>query len=437
MKKIWKGIFSIGILTILTIYTVQAQGKNTLERNFTWKYDLGKEGTLKLNNYDCDLVVHAWDKAETEMKLEVIAEMRNQEDVKELEGFIKKLAFDNSPARVEFNTRFWESKKNIMGRKTIKLKRGKTMVYRKLKVKAEVWMPATADLNLVSKYSNIYMDMISGDIKLKLYNDNITGSTVEGRMDIDAKYSDIEFKDCREVYASLYDSDMITGNTADATYLTKYSGITSKSVRNLDIDSYNDKFKFDHCGDISMLSKYSYLTTADAGKVKIDSYEGGFELGECVNLEVKSKYTEFLTAGIEDMIVESSYSSKFNITTARSVTVRESKYTTYNLAVLKESFILDNGYEDKVILDRLQPEFKTISLDGKYIKCETGIADNISYRFKANIKYPHLNLEKADLTTRIKIKESSDLEFEAFRGIESESLPLIKLSGYEITFTIL
>ncbi|MEE4115259.1 MAG: hypothetical protein V2I37_03770 [Marinilabiliaceae bacterium] len=437
MKKILKAVFSTLILFVLAAGATQAQDSKTLEKTFTWNYDLGSEGTLNLKNYDCDLIIHTWNRNEAELRLTVKAELRSAEEKKEMENFLNKLKFNNSPALVSFNTRFWENRKNIAGRKTIKLDRGKTLRYKEFRVKAEVWLPATADLDLNSRYSGINLEETSGNVTLNLYSDKLSARDINGKLDITAKYSDIELGNCKELTADLYDSDIFTGSTLDARYVTKYSGITSKIVQNLDIDSYNDKFKFESCGDISMISKYSYLTSTSAGKVKIDSYEGGFELGECENLEVKSKYTDFLSAGIEDMIIESAYSSKFNIAAARSVTVRESKYTSYKLDLLKESFVLDIGYEDKVILDKLHPEFKTIDLNGKYIKCEAGIAKDISYRFKANIKYPHLNLEKADLTTRIKIKESSDLEFEAFRGEESESLPLIKLSGYEITFTIL
>ena len=51
-----------------------------------------------------------------------------------------------------------------------------------------------------------------------------------------------------------------------------------------------------------------------------------------------------------------------------------------------------------------------------------------------NDKYSFGNTE--DMNTRIKIKESSELEMEAIKGVESEGMPSFFVNGYDMAITL-
>lgn len=204
----------------------------------------------------------------------------------------------------------------------------------------------------------------------------------------------------------------------------------------LSLNLYNDKLYTDDInGDIKISAKYSDLKTTLAGKVIIDSYEGPFEIDNCINMEITSKYTDFENKNVKDILLKEIYEGSIESQKINSLTISKSKYVNYKLGILDKSIRLDDSYEDDFFIDKLGYGFRSLELNGKYLKCETRFNNNLDLKFLANIKYPHLELENVDLTTKIKIKESSTLEYEAYKGEISDNMPLISLSGSEIRFT--
>ncbi len=435
MKKIINPRFSLSFLFLLLMAGLMAQTGSDIEKSYKWSYKLGAEGILTISNYDCDLVIHTWDSEKTELRMIVSAKMRNSEDAKTLDSYLKNLEFDSSPGKVVYNTRFWESRVNIMGRKTLKLKGGKSLLYRNIKIKAEIWMPISARLDLNSKYSNIELDKAEGDLNLNLYNDKLFSDDINGDMEISAKYSSLEFKNCKNIVADLYDCDITTLKAGKCQYNSKYSKISSSEVQDITIASYTDRFTFKNCGNININSKYSDLKTTVAGKVIIDSYEGTFEIDNCLNMEITSKYTDFQNKNVKDILVKDIYEGSIESEKINSLIINKSRYVNYKLGILDKSIRLDEGYEDDFFIDELGPGFSLLELNGKYLKCETIFNNSLNLKFLASIKYPHLELENVDLTTKTKIKESSSLEYEAYKGEVSDAMPLISLNGYEIRFT--
>ena len=435
MKRIINPRFKLTFIFLLFMAGLMAQTESEIEKSYKWTYELGAEGTLKISNYDCDLLIHTWDNEKTELRMTVSAKMRNSEDARTLDSYLENIKFDNSPGKVVFKTRFWESRVNIMGRKTIKLERGKNLLYRYIKIKAEIWMPVSAKLELNSKYSNIELEKKEGDLSLNLYNDKLFTDDVIGDMEISAKYSSLELKNCENIVADLYNCDIKTLNAGECHYTSKYSKISSTEIKDITIDSYTDRFTFNTCGNLNMSSKYSDLKTKVAGKLIIDSYEGTFEIDNCLNMEITSKYTDFENKNAKDILVKEIYEGSIVSEKINSLTISKSKYVNYKLGTLDKSIRLDDGYEDDFFIDELGSGFRSLELNGKYLKCEIRFNKNLDLKFLANIKYPHLELDNVDLSTKVKIKESSTLEYEAYKGELSDDMPLISLSGYEIRFT--
>ena len=434
MKRIINPRFSLSMLFLLLMTGLMAQTGSDIEKMYKWTYELGAAGILNIDNYDCDLVINTWDSEKTELRLLVSAKLRNSEDAKTLDRYLNNLEFDNSPGKVVFKTRFWSSQTNIIGRKTIKLERGKNLLYKEIKVKAEIWMPRSAKLELESKYSNIELDKEEGDLSLYLYNDKLFTGNINGHLDITAKYSSFELKNCNDIVASLYDCDITTLKAGECQYTSKYSKIFSTEVQDLTIDSYTDKFTFKSSGDINMRSKYSDLKTTDAQNVTIYSYEGTFEIDNCLNMEITSKYTDFENKNVKDLLVNEIYEGSIKSDKINSLSIIKSKYVNYKLGLLDKSISLEEGYEDDFFIDELGSGFKSLDLNGKYLKCETVYNKNLNLKFMAYIKYPHLDLENVGLTTKIKIKDSTNLEFEAYKGEVTDNMPVISLTGYEISF---
>jgi len=120
----------------------------------------------------------------------------------------------------------------------------------------------------------------------------------------------------------------------------------------------------------------------------------------------------------------------------KNLKIYESKYGTYKIEELTELLEVTEGYSDKFEILKTSMNLKGIKVKEKYGKVRIGIPEQLDFRLKARIKYPKLDIDDAGITTRIKILENSDLEYEGIKGTESPDMPLIRITGYNVSLTI-
>lgn len=435
MRKLF---FSSLLLIIYTglISNASASGKE-LQKTYTWKYNINKDGNVVIDNYDCNLSIHVWDKAEAEYHLIVDATTRTDEDATVLDTYLQNLKMSNSSTSVRFGNSFWETRNNILGRMTMKLKGGKDVGLSEFTMKGELWVPSTCRFEVISKYSEINMEDFSGPLKLDLYNDNFYGAGVKGNAEITDKYSTIELKEMKDVKADLYNSKLETGNTGNLKVESKYSKVTTLSSGRLDIDSYNDKYSIPKAGDISFTAKYSDLKTETAGKVNLDCYEGTVAIQVASDIRISSKYADFQFGKVENVTISSSYNDKLAAVKVNSLKINESKYCSFRMEELVNSVTEADGYEDKFNIMKTGQDFKGLNVTGKYVNISLSLPTTVDFRFRAKIDYPKLEMDESKLITKTKIKDGEHLEYDAVKGADREGMPVIEVDGYEMALKIL
>lgn len=406
-----------------------------IDKTYTWKYKVDEHVKYTFNNYDCNLIIHTWDKAEIEYRMEMNATLKTGDDAGKLDAYLEKLEFTHSAGSVEFDNRFWTSKKNVMGRKTITLRKGGKLRFSEFKMKGEMWIPENCILSLKSKYSEIKMDDISGRLKLDLYNDKLYGGILSSPLILAAKYSTLEFKNVKDVDADLYNTNIETGDAGDLDFVSKYSDVRTGNAGKITIDAYNDKYSFENTGDIKFTDKYSDLNAKIAGHIRLDCYNSTVNLVSAEDVDLISKYGKYDIEGARNLNISSAYSDHFKMGTLHSLNISESKYGDYKVERLESSLLLRDGYSDKLFVTETG-DFKEVKVDGKYIDLEIALAKEFSYRFKANVKYPKFDINEEAMNVRIKIKEGSDLQMEAVKGVESEGMPSFFVNGYEMAITL-
>lgn len=437
MKKMRKLFFSALLIIIYTgLISKASAAEKELQKTFTWKYAINKDGSVILDNYDCNLTIHTWDKAETEYHLAIDAKTRSDEDAAVLDNYLQNLKFSNSATSVKFGNSFWETRNNIMGRMTMKLESGKSIALTDFTIKGELWIPAGCRFELTSKYSEINMEDFAGQLILNLYNDNLYGANLKGRTELEDKYSTIEFKEMKDLKADLYNSKLEAANTGNLKIGSKYSKVTAVSSGNLDIDSYNDTYTIPTTGDVIFTAKYSDLKTESSGQVTFDCYEGSLNMKDVKDVKVTSKYADFQFGTTGDITITSSYNDKFAAGKMKSLKINESKYCSYRIEELTNSVTESDGYEDKFNILKSGQEFKGISVDGKYIDISLNLPKATDFRFRAKIDYPKLDMDESQLKSKTKIIDGSHLDYDAVKGTEKEGMPLIEVNGYEMSLKI-
>jgi hypothetical protein len=423
--------FSGGLLS-----AVLASGKD-LQETYTWKYSINKDAIVVFDNYDCNLTIHTWDKGETEFHLTVDAETRSDEDAAVLGKYLQNLKFSNNASSVTFRSHFWESRNSIMGRMTMKLEGGKNVALSELTMKGELWIPSGCRFELASKYSEINMEDFSGLLFLDLYTNNFYGGNVEGKAEIKDKYSNIEFKNMKDLKADLYSSKLEALSLGDLKIESKYSKFTAQMSGSLDINSYTDKINIIKTGDITFNAKYSDLKTESSGMINLDCYDGTVIMKDVKDIKITSKYADIQFAVTGNISINSSYSDKLVAVKVNSLKINESKYCSFRIDELINSVTEADGYEDKFMILKTGNEFKELNINGKYVDVSLGLPKTTDYRFRAKIQYPKLEINESMFKTRTKILESSQLEYDAVKGTEKERMPLIEVNGYQISLKII
>jgi len=435
MRKL---IFSTFVLLLIAGFITEVSAaQKELQKTFTWKYNINKDARVSFDNYDCNLVIHTWDKGEIEYHLMVDATAKSDEDAAILEKYLDNLKFSASSSSVVIRDNFWKSRNSIMGKITIELENGQKIALSELTMKGELWIPASCVFSLDSKYSQINLEDLSGELYLDLYNDNFFGGNLGSKADIKDKYSTIEFRDVKDLTMDLYNSKLDLKNAGNIKMESKYSKVTAVSTGSFVSDSYNDKFSFSKTGDINLTAKYTDIRSEVAGQVTIDFYDGSVNLKGVKGVKINSKYADFQFETAEDITVESSYNDKITCTKLNSLMINESKYCVFRISELKTSVTDRDGYEDKFSILKTGKDFKGLTVTGKYMNVDLSLSRGIDYRFKANIQYPKLDIGKeASFQVRKKIVEGSNIEYDAVKGKEAEGMPQIEVKGYEVSLKI-
>ena len=201
-KRTYYYSLAVILMCLATGMEGYGQGKK-IEKSYRWSYQVNNNVNFEFNNYDCDLIIHTWDRTEVAYTMTVDATLKSEDDAKRLDAFIENLEFSYAVSSVSFNNRFWTSKKSVMGKKTIGLKGEKTVRFVEFQMKGELWIPENCVLDLSSKYSKIEVGDLNGRVSLDLYNDKFYGKNVNGNMNIAAKYSTLEFAGMRDIRADL------------------------------------------------------------------------------------------------------------------------------------------------------------------------------------------------------------------------------------------
>jgi hypothetical protein len=434
MKTIKKSFFSPLFVFLFTgLFSTAIISGTDLHKTYTWKYIINKDANVVFENYNCNMIIHTWDKNETEYHLTVDAKTRTEDDAAVLENYLDNLKFSNSPVSVRFKDNFWESRTSILGKTTMKLAGGKDVNLGEITMKGELWIPSGCKFELISKYSEINMEDFSGQLNLDLYNDSFYGANVAGNTEIEDKYSTIEFKKMKDLRADLYNSKLEADGTGNVKAESKYSKFTAASSERLDINSYNDKYSITKTGDITFNAKYSDLKTELSGRINLDCYEGSVIIKEAKDIKLTSKYADFEFDRAENISVSSSYNDKLVAGRLNSLRIDESKYCSYRIDDLINSVTETEGYEDKFSVLKTGQEFKEISINGKYINISLSFPKSIDFRFRAKITYPDLEINESQFTFRNKVNENSQLDYDAVKGTEKEGMPLIEINGYEMS----
>ncbi|HEX2967558.1 MAG TPA: hypothetical protein VHO46_00540 [Bacteroidales bacterium] len=437
MKTMSKSGFRVAAIFFLLIsFPFLSSNAAELEKTFSWKNSVAPGTRVVIENYDCDLIIHVWDKQEAEFHLTVEATGKTSDDEARLVKYLENYQFNNSGASVSFKNTFWENRQTNNNKTTLEIEGGKDIELTEFSMKAELWIPSSNPFEMNSKYSEVSMEEFKAALTLDLYNSNLSGHNLTGNAKITAKYAGLEFGDIKDLNFDMYNSTFEAGNTGNITGLAKYSRFNAVNSAKVDINSYNDKFAFEKTGDIIFRSKYSDFKTILSGDADIECYNGILNFGETKDVTIDSKYADFEFNKTGKCDITNSYNDKIRFGEISSLNVVVSKYSIYKAGKITSSLIESDGYNDRFSIQSFGEDLKKISINGKYLDITIGLLSSTDFRLRAEIKYPSFEPDEKFIRTKTKVIDNSDLQYEGVKGTEKEGMPEIDIKGYNVAFRI-
>lgn len=430
-------VLTCKLVIILALLMVSATiAGQQYEKVFRHTFNAEKNAKVIIGNYDTDLEIMTWDKPKVEFHMIIDATISDPDDAELLDNYIESIGYENTPGLISIETRFWKSINNIMGFTRMKLKNNETIRIKKFNMVCKLWIPEDASLGLKSRYSEINMEDIGGNLVLELYDDELLAGKVKGKSNIEARYSEMNFTGMSDLKADIYNCELTTGDAGNINITTKYSEIHSGNVGTLNIDSYEDDFSFDSCEDIKFIAKYSEFTTGKAGRLVAENYECEFMAESVSDARIDTKYSEFIITSAGNIIISSSYEDSFETGMLGSLKVKETKYGEYDFGQVMEKITIDSGYEDDISVDMLGENFRSLMIDGKYLEIDLGLSSNYDCRLLASIKYHEFDIGEDVFRIVKHIEDGSSLEYEGIKGTEKEGMPQLRISGYEVDLSV-
>ena len=155
------------------------------------------------------------------------------------------------------------------------------------------------DIEISSKYSDLtFLDVVN--LKQVSFDDELSMGNIQGELDIEAKYSEILFKNFDGAILDLFDCDLEAGAGSKITFDSKYSSIKFNDLAQINVNSsFDDDFNLSSVSILNILnSKYSEFTIDQINKQFLvsTSFDDVYivkQVGDSISdVSFNSKYTD-------------------------------------------------------------------------------------------------------------------------------------------------
>lgn len=433
-KKKFSYSFILAILIVIVGPDIQAQSDH-IKEDFTYTKKVNPGAEFTFTNSNCDIEIFTSSQPEIRYVLSVDAKLESEEDAEKLRKQFEQMELQGTGSRIEFSNSYYQSASETPFAKKMELRTGDKIRYSDIDITGKLYVPASVIFSLVTKYSTIEMEELEGDFRLKSYNDKVYGSNVNGKVEVDAKYSTLVFGNTGNMDLSLYNCRLNAGKTGHYhAEDSKYSKIELASAGDIRVKAFNDKYTIGKGGEFAFDAKYTDITMDEAQGGSITMYDGEILIKKTGDLRINSKYSGFELDQAERLEITNSYSDKFILGSLKTMNIASTKYSGYQIEDLSGKITVSESYSDKYTVSQTGSACKGMSINGKYVKVEFAVLPGLSYRIAAELKYSSLGLDASGLEYRKHVEKGSELWVEAIKGKESPDMAVFDLKGYDLSF---
>ena len=334
-------IFSLAVASILTIAS-QAQSFET-SKIIEKSEKVSQNVTIDFSNYSADLNIVTTNGNEINICTEITVDAKTQEDAGKFIRAVEDFEFEVSDKNAQINTRFYQKMQSINGRITMTLKNGDKIKLRDYDIKHKLEIPASANLKMQNKYSDMQLGALTGKASFNLYNCELDAETFTETVEINAKYSKIRVdKFDADLELNFYDSDLNFETAKNIKATCKYSKLQGESAESLNLNSYDDKFFINSISDLKITAKYSDLVAkAKLNSCSLNLYDSNITISSAALVKFNGKYCTLDLGDVENFSISNSYDNVIQTKTVGQLEALVSKYSKMSIEQIKKFSIID------------------------------------------------------------------------------------------------
>ena len=295
-------------------------------------------------------------------------------------------------------------------------------------------MPDLEKLELANKYGDIDIETkISGELAVNLFSGKLETTGSCENLDLTLKYGKGRLPNIGKGEMELFDSDLYIGELSEADFNSKYSEVEIENVSNdLTIQTFDDKWEVGHIkGLFKFNDKYSEFEFDTFNDAEGTIFDGKIVANSGNKLELgNSKYSKYKIKNIDHFEFDVSFDDHIEIENANAIIAANSKYTKYAVESLKNTFNLNQSFDDVIDIDKVAAGFKSIYLDGKYVKMNFSIEEGGQFPVDVYLQYGEFKHPEFDV--RIHKEIHNKVEVKGHMGSENKgSSDGITIKGFD------
>jgi len=416
MKALLKSSFIVAIATFCS-YTLVAQAERSRDYSESWNninnvVVIHRHGPLEIIPYsgnEVKLVAH----------ISVLAKEANDAQIFIDHFEIKPNVFSGRLEIVtKFNTKSWTTNNNNT---KIRFSDGtKASGIKKIEIEYQLHVPALKSLELSNKYNNIEVTKdFNGDLIVKQYDATIKARKVSGKLTLNLKYSKAYIAEVGDLDIDIYDSKVEVAKAQNVIVRSKYSKIDLGAIKSASFNSYDGYYNIVSVADgLHIVDKYSGYEIGSAGAVDVSMHDGKFQVDKATRITGRSKYSTYDINEVDTLDINTTYDDNFNITSLKSFSCNDSKYSSFEIESLADKAIFLSSYGDEFVVTNVGQSFSQFQIECKYTHVKLPLSTLPGYQITANMKYGKLSYDEP--SENIKHKErNAELELQAQVGVKN------------------
>ena len=437
-KKKFIRLFAVVLVGFVSMSFVKSYIIKT--KSLTEQFMVDPEAHLKVRNDYGPIEFINTDEQEARIEATLTVEGKTEEEIaKVLDQFVININVSGKVIDVfaDINMKNWVQYNGwFYNKNTITFNDGSTALdIKDTDISLVVYLPKVKELTINNKYDTVKFESFNSDVNAQLMSSDISGGDINGNVDIDLKYGDMNVGDIQGGKLVLFDSDASFGGAGNLELRSKYSEIKFKDAKSLDQTSFDDVIDFENVeGDIIMNAKYSEISFNDYDTAAFDVFDCDLDAGTGKSLSFSSKYSTVTFKDV-DVVELESFDDDFRFGVMKEIKILRSKYSEFLIDQVDTELKVISSFDDEITVVSVGENLSHLELDSKYTDLDFPIPNDVAYHLDAKLKYCSFDHPKPS-NIETKFQEGSSLELICKINNPSQNSPTIDIKAFEGDITI-